>query len=57
MCEKLKVKCVSEGVPNAKEKLEIKKALWKENDEEIMEALQKSEKVQNIVIQKTKGTT
>ena len=45
MCERLKVKCVSKGEPNAKEKLEIKKALWRENDEEIKEALMKSEKV------------
>ena len=53
MCERLKVKCVSKGEPNAKEKLEIKKALWRENDKEIKEALMKSERVQNTKIHKT----
>ena len=59
ICKKLKVKCVSQGEPNAKEKLAIKKAIWNENDGEIMAALKKSEKVQNIVIpklKKNKGT-
>ena len=46
MCKRLKVKRVSEGPPNAKEKLEIKKALWKENDEEIKE-VRKSSKHNN----------
>ena len=47
MCRRLKVKFVTKGEPNAMEKLEIKKALWRENNEEIREALMKSEKVQN----------
>ena len=53
MCRRLKVKCVTKGEPNAMEKLEIKKALWRENDEEIREALMNSEKVRNIKIHKT----
>ena len=43
------------GIPfSLKLKLAIKNAIWKENDDEIMEALKKTEKVQNIVIQKSK---
>ena len=53
MCRRLNVKCVTEGAHNALEKCELKKAIWRENNEEIRQALANSEKVRNIKIPKT----
>ena len=50
MCTKLNVKCVPHGVPNVKEQLAIKKAIWNENDKEITAELDKLDKFRSIEI-------
>ena len=55
MCRRLNAKCVTEGNPNAMEKLEIKKAIWPENNEEIRQALMNSEKVRNTKTEKERN--
>ena len=54
ICKNLNVKCVPQGVPNVKEQLVIKKAIWNKNDKEIRAELDKSYKVRSIVIPKLK---
>ena len=41
-------------MPNAKEQLAIRRAIWNENDKEISAELDKSDKVRSIVIPKFK---
>ena len=50
MCKKRNVKCMSHRVPNAKEQVAIKKAVWNKNDKEIRTELDKSDKVRSILI-------
>ena len=53
MCRRLNVRCVTEGTHNALEKCNLKKAIWRENNEEIRQALASSEKVRNTRIPET----
>ena len=53
MCRRLNVRCVTEGTHNALEKCNLKKAIWRENNEEIRQALANSEKVRNTRIPET----
>ena len=39
MCKKLTVKCIYQGEPTVEEKLEIKKAVLRENDNDIRKKL------------------
>ena len=49
-CKELNIQCVTKGEPNKKEQLKIKRALWRENDKEIREGLDKSDKVKHLPI-------
>ena len=55
ICKDLKIQCITKGEPNKAEQLKIKKALWKENDKEIHEEMDKSEKTREIKIQNKLG--
>ena len=35
ICKKLNIQCTTKGVPKSKDKLAIKKTIWRENDKEI----------------------
>ena len=52
-CRRLNVRGVTEGKHSALEKCNLKKAIWRENNEEIREALSSSEKVRNTRIPET----
>ena len=52
-CRRWNVRCVKQGKYSALEKCKLKQTIWRENNEEIREALSSSEKVRNTRIPRT----
>ena len=54
ICKELNTLGVTKGKQDKLEQLKIKRALWRENDKEIREGLDKSDKVKHLPIPKFK---
>ena len=46
----MNIQCVTKGVPNNKEQLAIKKAIWSEKDKEIIRQIRKHKNNRDIEI-------